>query len=276
MLTETVRRQYDEIIASNYDIDPQGITGKCQDFAIEQLRSTDAFAAGLPNLRVLDLGMGTGMFLSKLRNVSARLIEPYGLDLSENMAAQAKVKHPDLQVVVDDAACFDNHFPGQSFDLICTHFITGFVPLSHLIPRIWDRLSPGGCWSFVGATKSAYPELQNIANSKLVQRLFGGNGSEAMNIGQSPENLEQAQGQIDQHGFQILNSEEYRPQLTFANFEMFMDYGYRGGWLTPYIESLGLHQIGWPMKKLINLLIFPLQDHHHVAEIVARKPISND
>ncbi|MCA9072853.1 MAG: class I SAM-dependent methyltransferase [Planctomycetaceae bacterium] len=276
MLTETVRRHYDDIIASNYDVDPQGITGKCQDFAIEQLQGTNAFAPGLPNLRVLDLGMGTGMFLSKLRHSSARQIDPYGLDLSENMAAQAKRKHPDLQVVVDDAACFDDHFPGQTFDLICTHFITGFVPLSHLILRIWDRLSPGGYWSFLGATKSAYPALQNIANGKLVKRLFGASDGDIVETGHSPDNLEQAQSEIEQKGFEICDSKDFRPELIFANFEAFMEYAYYGGWLTPYVEGLGLQQIGWPMKKLVNLLIFPLQDYHHVAAVVARKPILND
>jgi len=275
MLTNTIRRQYDEIIASNYDLDPQGITGDSQDFAIGQLKQENVLAAGLPTLNVLDIGMGTGMFLSKLRKASERIIEPFGLDLSENMAQQAKLKHPDLEFVVDDATRFDAHFSGREFDLICTHFITGFVPIPHLAPRIFDRLSPDGYWSFLGATSTAYPELQKMANSRLVHGLFGAGEMDVSKDVPTPENTADACGQLKDQGFVIASAETYRPELNFPDFQSFMEYGYHGGWLTPFIEKLRLQDAGWATQKLVNFLIFPIRDHHHIAAIVARKPPEN-
>ena len=67
----------------------------------------------------------------------------------------------------------DAHFPGQLFDCVSTHFVTGFVPMRVLAPKIWDRLEEGGYWSIVGGTKEAYPTLQKKADSWVVRKLCG-------------------------------------------------------------------------------------------------------
>ncbi|MEZ6060958.1 MAG: hypothetical protein R3C19_11400 [Planctomycetaceae bacterium] len=76
-----IQRQYDEVIAHNYDLDPLSLTNDSLDHAIEQLAAEGCLAAGLPALRSLDPGMGTGLFYEKLR-VSARELLMFGLDLS--------------------------------------------------------------------------------------------------------------------------------------------------------------------------------------------------
>ena len=45
--------------------------------------------------------------------------------------------------MVGDAAELDAYFPGQQFDCICTHFITGYVPMRVLAPKIASRLKAG-------------------------------------------------------------------------------------------------------------------------------------
>ena len=37
-----------------------------------------------------------------------------------------------------------------------------------------------------------------------------------------------------------------------------MEFAYRGGWLTPLIESLGLHKAGVVKRWLLNRLVFPV------------------
>ena len=95
------------------------------------------------------------------------------------MVDTARKRIPDLVAEVDDAANLDAHFPNQSFDLVCTHFITGFVPLRTLAPKIWDRLKEGGYWSFVGGTMAGFPNLQAKADhpapSLAVRRPQAGN-----------------------------------------------------------------------------------------------------
>src|SRR5262249_48109704 len=147
MQTELIQRQYDEVIAPHYDRDPYGVTGRSLDRAIDQIKRRAADTLYAP-LRVLDVGMGTGAFLAKLRNHAAYL-RPFGIDVSEKMIDIARTRLPDLVAAVDDAANLEEQFEAESFDLVSTHFVTGFVPLAVLAPKIHRRLEVGGYWSLV-------------------------------------------------------------------------------------------------------------------------------
>src|SRR5262245_61321921 len=181
MSTQTIHHAYNNVVASHYDLDPQGVIKPSLDKAVQQLRKQGLVGEGAGGLKVLDLGMGTGLFLAKLRALGGERVEPFGLDLAENMVENARRKIPDLAAAVGDAARFDSLFPGHTFDCISTHFITGFVPMSVLGPKIWDRLEEGGYWSLVGGTKGAYPALQAKAGSKFLRWLAGA-GSRNVNL----------------------------------------------------------------------------------------------
>jgi hypothetical protein len=51
-----------------------------------------------------------------------------------------------------------------------------------------------------------------------------------------------------------------------------MEFGYRGGWLTPLIESMGLHRAGPITRWLLNRLAFPISDSHNIVIALGRKP----
>ena len=85
----------------------------------------------------------------------------------------ASQKLPDLIAAIDDGANLDQHFSDERFDLVATHFVTGFVPIEHIAPRIFAKLAAGGVWSFVGGTTPGYPELQRRAAHPLLKLLFG-------------------------------------------------------------------------------------------------------
>lgn len=271
METNAIQRQYDDLIARNYDLDPQGITSKSLDLVVEGLTRIDLLAPGQPELRVLDLGMGTGMFLEKIMRPELREIAPFGVDLSEGMAEIARSKIPSLQCCVDDAANFDAHFLDSSFDLICTHFITGFVPIEHLAPLIFNRLEPGGYWSFIGSSKASYPRLRQHANSKLLQLAFGGKDAEPEEL-LCPDNEACLRQHMVETGFEVVSSDTYEPELKFANFDDFMEFAYEGGWLTPFVEQLGLQNASRTIKRMLNTFVFPVTDHHNILLGLARKP----
>ena len=172
---QIIQRQYDDVIAKNYDHDPQGITRDSLRRAVTHLEEVGLFDSptGEP-LTALDLGMGTGLFYELLTQASERPLAPFGVDLSPGMLEKAKLKLPELNYEVDDAANFDSHFAGTNFDLISTHFVTGFVPVEILAPLIFKRLKPGGYWSFVGSSKASYPELRRRADSRILRMLFKG------------------------------------------------------------------------------------------------------
>ena len=171
MSTQTIHRAYNDVVASHYDLDPQGVIGRSLDYAVQQLQKEGLLGATRESLHVLDIGMGTGLFLGKLKELAGDQIVPFGIDLAENMVENARKRIPDLVAAVGDAAQLDAYFPGQQFDCICTHFITGYVPMRVLAPKIASRLKPGGYWSLVGGTKAAYPALQAKGDSRFLRWL---------------------------------------------------------------------------------------------------------
>jgi ubiquinone/menaquinone biosynthesis C-methylase UbiE len=270
MSTTTIHRAYNDVVATHYDLDPQGIIGKSLDRGIAQFRAEGLFEAG-GALHVLDVGMGTGLFLDKLRGVIGDRLVPFGIDLAANMLEYARRRLPDLTAVVGDASGLDAYFPGQDFDCICTHFVTGFVGMRVLAPQIARRLKPGGYWSLIGGTKAAYPALQAKGDSKLLRWLTGAGARTMDDTVLNPADLQEVAETMDAHGFDVGQRETFEPALTFEDFDGFMEFGYHGGWLTPLIESMGLHKAGRPKRWLLNRLAFPVHDSHNIVIALGRK-----
>jgi trans-aconitate methyltransferase len=271
MHAAAIQRQYDEVIAAHYDFDPQGVTGASLDRAVRQIGQQETREDGRTSVKVLDLGVGTGLFLEKLRAQSHRDLQPYGLDISQKMIDIACTRIPDLIPAVADAAQLDSHFPGISFDLICTHFVTGFVQLGVLAPRIWSKLSRGGYWSFVGGTKAGYSVLQQKADTPGFKALFGGAGLKVDDFVCNPADQREVVHTLAEMGFTVCACETFLPQLEFNNLEDFLDFAYWGGWLTPFVEALGLHQAPENVRAALDASLFPVKDQHHIVIALAQK-----
>jgi SAM-dependent methyltransferase len=269
MLTSAIQRQYDEVIAPHYDLDPQAVVGRSLDQALEHLVQHGCLAEGVP-LRVLDLGMGTGAFLARLR-ARDQSLRPFGIDISEKMIDIARDRIPGLEAVADDATNLDAHFPGVSFDLVCTHFVTGFVPLGVLAPKICGRLARGGYWSLVGGTKAGFPALRKKASGRAARLLFGGRSLGVDDLVCNPADRDEVVQTMERNGFAVRECVTFTPRLDFRNFDEFMRFAYYGGWLTPFIESLGLHTAGRVARAAVNALFFPAQDHHCIEIVLAQK-----
>ena len=272
MQANVIQRQYDEVIAPHYDFDPQSVIGDSLERAIEQIQRQERDGADDGPMNVLDLGVGTGRFLEELRSHSSRHFRPYGLDISQKMIEVARRRIPDLMPAVDDAANLEDHFQSLSFDLICTHFLTGFVPLAVLAPKVWSKLECGGIWSFVGGTKAGFPEMQRKAAALPLKRwLFGGSKLEVDDHVCNPTDQDEVTRILERYGFTVCESETFCPNLHFTNFNNFMEFAYYGGWLTPFLEALGLHKKGWMIRTLLNTFFFPAKDHHKIVIALARK-----
>jgi hypothetical protein len=215
--------------------------------------------------------MGTGMFLARLMALAPDRIQPFGLDLSQKMIDCAYQKIPELAGAVDTAANLDAHFLECPFDLISTHFISGFVPLNVLAPKVWSRLEVGGYWSYLGATKTAYPHLQATANNKLLRLIFGGQELDIESMVFSPKDRQEVHDTMEKNGFVVRQCETFQPQLTFKDLTEFLDFAYYGGWLTPFIDAIGLHKAGALTRWFLNQFFFPLEDHHCIEIHLAQK-----
>jgi ubiquinone/menaquinone biosynthesis C-methylase UbiE len=215
--------------------------------------------------------MGTGLFLEKLGRAAGGRMVPSGIDLAENMLEVARRRLPGLEAVAGDASDLDAHFPGREFDCVCTHFVTGFVGMRVLAPQIARHLRPGGCWSLVGGTKAAYPALQAKGDSQLLRWLAGAGSRKMDDTVLNPADEKEVAEVMEAHGLEVIRSETFEPALAFEDFDAFMEFGYRGGWLTPLIESMGLHQAGPAKRWLLNRLAFPVKDSHNIVVVLGRK-----
>ncbi len=269
-----IQRQYDEIIAPHYDLDPQQVTTNALGIALGQLSSAMLDRSASQPLDLLDVGIGTGVFCERLRAASRRPIRPHGLDISERMLELAKSRIPDLRAARDDAANMSRHFCDCQFDLICTHFITGFVPISVLAPEVHRRLKPGGYWSFVGGTSQGFPELRRVAQSPLIRRLHGGRELDLGGL-KTPFDQSAVESVMREHSFQLRSAETFAPRLDFPNFDAFMAFAWRGAWLTPFIEQLRLHEAGKALRTFFNLWVFPISDSHRIVIALGQKPLAD-
>jgi SAM-dependent methyltransferase len=271
MQANAIQRQYDEIIASHYDFDPKSIIGDALDRAVAQIERQEAATRKRPLLRVLDLGVGTGRFLEKLRSYAGKRVEPFGVDISQKMIDIACLRIPDLVSAVDDASNLEAQFPGVAFDLLGTHFITGFVPIGVLAPKIARRLDRGGLWSFVGGTRAGFPALQRKANSWFLRRLFGIQRLDVGEVVCNPADEAEVVAALEHNGFAVRACETFRPRVAFRNLKEFLEFGYYGGWLTPFIESLRLHQAPPSLRLVLNRFVFPVEDCHSIVIALAEK-----
>ncbi len=268
---QTIQRQYNEVIASHYDQDPQAVIGRSLDRAVAQVRQQRLLDNGNERLRVLDVGMGTGLFLARLKALDGDKVQPFGLDLSEKMVECARRRIPDLVARVDDAANLDSCFAGEFFDLVSLHFITGFVPLNVLLPKIWNRLAGDGYLSLVGGTRAGFPVLQARAGSRFVRWVCGAGSWKVEDVVCNPADRDEVVRTLEANGFAVCMAETFEPALEFRNLDEFLEFGYRGGWLTPFIEKSGLHKAGPITRWFMNRFIFPEKDLHSIAIVLARK-----
>lgn len=96
-----------------------------------------------PGERILDLGCGTGDLAKQIQEHGAEVI---GIDASPEMIAKAKVKYPELDFSVANAASF--HFD-EPFDAVFTNAVLHWIhDADGVIKSVYNALKPGG--RFVG------------------------------------------------------------------------------------------------------------------------------
>src|SRR5262249_44583569 len=90
----------------------------------------------------------------------------------------------------------------------------------------------------------------------------------------NPADREEVVQTLERHGFAVRACEVFEPALKFRSFREFMAFAYHGGWLTPFIETLGLHKAGMTTRLLMNLFLFPVEDRHNIVIALAQKVVN--
>jgi hypothetical protein len=145
------------------------------------------------------------------------------------------------------------------------------VPIGVLAPKICARLTAGGLWSFVGGTMGGFPVLQHKADSKLVKWLFGFKKLEVSAFACNPADQAQVVNTLECTGFRVRECETFSPAVHFRGVNDFLEFAYYGGWLTPFIEAIGLHKARPAIRALITRVLFPIHDQHQIVIALAEK-----
>jgi SAM-dependent methyltransferase len=144
---------------------------RLQDLEWELLEALARAGIDPRGLRVLEVGCGSGYFLSRFLDYGAG--EAAGIDLMDDRVAIARERDPRLELVAGDAAALP--WPDASFDLV-----TQFTCLSSVVDRelrqriaaeMWRVLRPGG--AVVSYDMHATPRAVRLARRAAARRRRG-------------------------------------------------------------------------------------------------------
>jgi predicted TPR repeat methyltransferase len=254
MARETVPSAYDQTVAAHYDDDLFSLLSDSRALALRQLR------AEVPSdrpLRVVDVGCGTGLWLSELRT-SFPNAELVGLDSSAEMLKRAAKRG--VQVLLDDVAGLEHHFAPSSLDLVSAHYILTYVGLEKLLPVVRSRLRPGGLLSLATSTQQNLPRVRQLAST-----VFSVESLEARNP--TPHDAADAVARVEAAGLRVVHSDRLVRELVFESIPHFLKFAVDGGWLVQYADMLSQ---GLPLVADLPGLL-PFRDGHDGIVLLARK-----
>jgi SAM-dependent methyltransferase len=123
-------------------------------------------------LRVLEVGCGSGYFLSRFLDYGAA--EATGIDLMEDRVAIARDRDPRLEVLAGDAAALP--WPDASFDLVtqftCLSSVLDPALRGRIAAEMWRVLRPGG--GVVSYDMRATPRAVRLVRRAAALRGRGG------------------------------------------------------------------------------------------------------
>ncbi len=255
---------YDQFVADHFDEDQFKIYEDARKIALAQIEGHLTH----PNPRVLDLGMGTGEWLSKLteRFPQAQLT---AVELSQKMIqiARHKLSQRNLSIEIfhKDVNEFTSKLCGHPIDLMSIHFVLNYVDRKRLIPEAYQTLDSGGLFSVASSTHGSFPFLHELAKNFLSTEQI-----KAQYL--IPEDLEELEGDLTSVGFEIVERRLFRKPLTFTDFNHFYHFAMHSGWLADPVFLKHMTQGDLDTYREFGKSLFPLSDHFESVIVLAKKP----
>ncbi len=264
-------------IAKNYDYaDLFGTISQSHDAALSQIMK---FNIGLNrhNFRVLDLGVGDGNFLKKLKPLMPSA-EFYGFDVSKEMLKKAR-ENIDFHGIQASAADADKMLPLHMQDLILAHFINAYIPLESLLQQVKWMSKANGYFSFITSTYESFPNSQIqlakfVAEDTIMGSLVGHYYKTVVSKTPVASGFEEIQHQLNLHHFEILEHHRLHIPIYFENIEEMARFGIDGTW---FLNTLSATRIPKQffierLKRFFNKIFeFPYQDEQIIDIILAKK-----
>ena len=230
-----------------------------------------------PDIKVLDLGVGDGAFLRKIKPLFPTA-ELTGIDVSGEMLKRARADLF-LNTIEASAAQATQYLPLHSQDLILAHFINAYVPIPILFKQAEMLTRKSGHFSMITTTYESFPVAQQhladfIAREYILSRFVGHYYKAVVKnttVASGEEELLQA---LQRHQFKILEHHRLRIPITLNNIDELALFGIEGTW---FLNSLSIKMLPrnfllQRIKRLFNTIFtFPYQDTHIIDIVLAKK-----
>lgn len=219
-------------VARSYRSD-DGIIGEKTDAALASLA---ALWQDWPQpTRVVDLGVGDGDLLDRLRRDCPTPIVPTGVDISGAMLDKARERLPDMTPVRASAADASAHLEPGTFDVAFAHFILAYVPLPDVLREASRLLAPGGLLSLATSTnrmaaplRTQIEALERTTNPRSRMAAWGARRGLALT--NTPEDFEAMQPAFASAGFEVADRRSLDYDITFRDPDHAYTFAVEEGW----------------------------------------------
>lgn len=260
----------------NYAVaDRFGSISESHQVAISQIQQ---FHLGMrPQYKILDLGVGDGYFLDKLKKKCPNAIFT-GVDVSSEMLAQARANVP-LITIEANAADTHKYLPLHSQDLVLAHFINACIPINTLFEQANLLTKASGHFSLITTTYDSFPFAQRaladfIAKDTIMSSVVGHYYKAIVKNTTVAANLDALMANFAHYGFQVVAHQRIEIPIILDNIDDLAHFGLDGTWFlnTLSIRMLPKSFIIERIKRLFSkIFTFPYRDTHIIDVILAKK-----
>jgi len=221
-----------DLVARSYR-SGDGIIGEKTEVALASL--IEHWADWRAPTRVVDLGVGDGDLLDRLRREAPVPVAPTGVDISGAMLDKARQRLPDLTPVQASAAEASNHLPVAAFDVAFAHFILAYVPLEDVLREAARLLAPGGVLSLATSTNvMAEPLRAQVARLERRlsprARLAAWGARRGLSLTNTPESFEAMLPAFAAAGFEVADRRALDFEVAFRDAEDAYTFAVAEGW----------------------------------------------
>ena len=270
----TIKAIYNDLAAGYDSADQFGAIHKSHHVALEQIARLDL--AKRSHCKVLDLGVGDGAFLLRLKNQLPHA-EFTGLDVSSEMLKRATDTLA-LTAIESSAADVMNYIPAHTQDIVLAHFINAYIPTHTLFNAAQHLMRSTGYFSMITTTYDSFPVAQKyladcIAQGSLLSSVVGHYYKSIVKQTTVAASQSELVSAFSEHGFEIIEHLRIEIPIVLNNIEELAAFGIDGTW---FLNSLSIRLL--PRQFLINRLKrlfgkifeFPYHDTHIIDVVLAR------
>lgn len=266
---------YNDIATHYATADRFGSISKSHKTAIAQIQQ--AHLGLKPGYKVLDLGVGDGSFLKKLKEHMPRA-EFTGIDISVEMLNQAK-EALTLTTIETNAIEASHILPHHTQDLVLAHFINAYIPIDKLFNEAKLLTRANGHFSIITTTYESFPVAQQhlasfISEESLLSTIVGHYYKAIVKNTTVAAGQDELLQTFPKHHFEVLEHQRLHIPIKLNDINELAEFGIDGTW---FLNSISMRMLPKTfliqrLKRLFDrVFTFPYEDTHIIDIVLAKK-----